>query len=175
MAQLTEAQREHVLRLARAGDLSRNAIAKATGVSAGSVTNICRDAGVSFERTATEAAVKARKIDLAARRTELQAQLLEDAARLRVRLWQPYELVELGMTKTGETSTQRWFTVELDTPPPADQLKIMQATTLAITTELKMADQAGSGDNDHAKAMLVQLFGALDGEWRELQASDAGA
>ena len=93
---ITDEQRQQVLRLAREGTLSRNQIAKDVGVSAGSVTNICKAAGVSFDRTATEVAVRSRKADLAARRAELQLQLLQDAARLREQLWQPATYTELG-------------------------------------------------------------------------------
>ena len=74
MPAITDEQRQQVLRLAREGTLSRNQIAKDVGVSAGSVTNICKAAGVSFDRTATEVAVRSRKADLAARRAELQLQ-----------------------------------------------------------------------------------------------------
>ncbi len=45
---ISDDQRAQVIHLHTQG-LSRNEIARATGVSAGSVTNICRDAGLSFD------------------------------------------------------------------------------------------------------------------------------
>lgn len=172
MPAITDEQRDRVLRLARDGKLGRNEIAKAVGVSAGSVTNITKAAGVSFDRTATELAVKSRKIDLAARRTELQGQLLEDAAKLRELLWAPHTYRELGKFSWEGGSESRFVEYDQDTPTPTDQLKLMQAATVAISTELRMAQAAGDGDNDQAKSMLVQLAAMLDGEWRELQAAD---
>lgn len=177
---ITDEQRAQVLRLARDGNLSRNQIAKDTGVSAGSVTNITKAAGISFDRTATEQAVKSRKADLAARRTELQLQMLEDAARLRLQLWAPATYRELGKFSDakgqGGTGGASWTEVVTWTQPQpnvADQLKLVQATSLAITTEAKMAAAAGDTDTEQGKAMLVQLFGMLDAEWRDLQAADA--
>lgn len=180
MPAITDEQREQVLRLAREGTLSRNQIAKDVGISAGSVTNITKAAGLSFDRTATEQAVKSRKADLAARRTELQLHALQDAARLRLQLWAPASYTELGKFSdpkeamgAGGRSWTEPVHYTLPQPTVADQLKLVQAVSLLVTTEAKMAAAAGDTDTEHGKAMLVQLMGMLDTEWRELQAADA--
>ena len=179
MPAITDEQRQQVLRLAREGTLSRNQIAKDTGVSAGSVTNICKAAGVSFDRTATEVAVRSRKADLAARRAELQLLLLQDASRLREQLWQPATYTELGKfsaaKREGGAGGESWtepVSYTLPQPTVADQLKLVQAVSTAITTSQRMADAEGDGDTEQAKAMLVQLFAMLGDQWRDLQAAD---
>lgn len=169
---ITDQQRADVLRLAREGTLSRNQIAKDVGVSAGSVTNICKAAGVSFDRAATEVAVRSRKADLAARRAELQLRLLVEAEDALAQLHKPVTYWASGSRKSGEAAWPEWLEREATRPEPADQLKLVQAATMAITTSQKMADAEGDGDTEQAKAMLVQLFAMLGDEWRELQAAD---
>ncbi|GBQ01032.1 hypothetical protein SSP531S_24620 [Streptomyces spongiicola] len=72
-APLTPEQRETVLAAAREPGATRNGVARTTGVSRASVTRICQSAGLTFDRTTTEAAVEARTTDLrAARTTEAQ-------------------------------------------------------------------------------------------------------
>lgn len=172
MPAITDEQRADVLRRARAGE-HRNQIAKATGVSAGSVTNITKAAGVSFDRTATEQAVRSRKVDLAARRAELELDLLEDARRLRLQLFEPIEYRELGSWRNSEgAGGSEWHQYTREQPVPADQLKLLQAVQVAVNTSQRIADSAGDGDTEDAKAMLVQLFGMLGDQWRQLQAED---
>ncbi|MER6361550.1 hypothetical protein [Kitasatospora sp. NPDC001527] len=84
-APLPDQQRENVLGLARAGH-SRNEVARLSGVSPASVTRICSAAGVTFDRTATAAAVEARVIDMKQARGLLASGLLDDIAEARHRL-----------------------------------------------------------------------------------------
>lgn len=173
MPAISDDQRADVLRRARAGE-HRNQIAKAVGISAGSVTNITKAAGVSFDRSATELAVRSRKIDLAARRAELELQLLGDAARIRLQLFAPIEYTELGSWRSSEgAGGSEWQHRTAEQPLPADQLKLLQAVQVAVNTSQRIADSAGDGDTEDAKAMLVQLFGMLGEQWRQLQAEDA--
>lgn len=67
--------REAVLADIRAG-FGRNAIARARGISAGSVSGIAREAGAFFPRCVdTTTATRARQIDLADARIEREAEL----------------------------------------------------------------------------------------------------
>lgn len=69
--------RDAVLADIRAG-LGRNAIARARGISAGSVSGIARAAGAFFPRCVdTATATRARQIDLAAERLDREAKLWE--------------------------------------------------------------------------------------------------
>lgn len=78
-AALTDEQREAVLAAARTG-ATRNEVARRTGVSAASVTRICKTAGVTFDRTRTAVAVQARVLDMKQARTALAVGLLDDIA-----------------------------------------------------------------------------------------------
>lgn len=70
--------REAVAEAIRAGR-GRNELARAFGISPGSVTNIARDYGLWFERsTQTATATHARQIDLWAERVERAEQLLHE-------------------------------------------------------------------------------------------------
>ncbi|MFD8695625.1 hypothetical protein [Kitasatospora purpeofusca] len=84
-APIPEDQRETVLDLARSGH-PRNEVARLSGVSPASVTRICSAAGVTFDRTATAAAVEARVIDMKQARSLLASGLLDDIAEARHRL-----------------------------------------------------------------------------------------
>jgi transcriptional regulator with XRE-family HTH domain len=77
--------RAKVRKLAREG-LSQSAVAKAAGVSRSTVAKLCASAQppISFDRSKTEAAVKAHAIDLKAKRQELAQLLLDDAFTLRL-------------------------------------------------------------------------------------------
>jgi len=83
---LSEEQRAAVLEAARQPGATRNGIVRLTGVSAGAVTTICAEAGVSFDRAATETAVRARAVDLRAARLGLATELLDDVAVARGRM-----------------------------------------------------------------------------------------
>lgn len=75
---IPHAKRGAILVDIRGGLLGRNAIARAHGVSAGTVTNIARQAGAFFERCVhTATATEARRIDLAALRIDREAELWE--------------------------------------------------------------------------------------------------
>ncbi|MEU2800235.1 hypothetical protein [Streptomyces sp. NPDC007117] len=86
MAALSEEQRAAVLEAARLPGATRNGVARATGVSEGSVTNICGTAGITFDRSATAAAVQARVIDLKAARLGLATSMLDDVQAARQRM-----------------------------------------------------------------------------------------
>jgi len=148
---ITPEDRQAVLDLHKAGR-SRNDISRETGVSAGSVTTIIRDAGGSFERTATEAATKAKKADLAARRAALEEALIGDAERLRARIWQPRDYAR----PVGGIGLVEW---SLSEPAAEDQLKLMQAAGAAVDRALKIDQhaQATSGA-DETRGLLGELF-----------------
>lgn len=75
MARISDETRAKVLTLHAAGH-SRNEIARKTGISAGSVTNICRQSDRAFDRSETKRATEARQIDLAAARIRLAEKML---------------------------------------------------------------------------------------------------
>lgn len=86
--------RARVRRLAREGQ-TRNAIAKAVGISASTVTRICAEAKppIAFDRSATKAAVEARTIDLKAKRTEISQMAVAEVSRLFKLLTAEHEVI----------------------------------------------------------------------------------
>lgn len=166
MARGTRQQREKVTELHGKG-LGRNTIARELKISAGQVTAIAQELGLSFDRAATEQATAARKADLADRRARLEQQLLDDAERLRGQVWAAHEYIDHG----GKDFVQvRWVQ---DEPTPTDKLKLMQAAGVAIDRSLKIAAvEAASGD-EPVKALLVELGRAL-GIVDQEPAADAG-
>lgn len=59
---ISDDQRQRIIDLHGQG-LSRNDIARQTGVSAGSVTNVCKQNDLSFDRSGTEKATKSKQAD----------------------------------------------------------------------------------------------------------------
>ncbi|WP_217169624.1 hypothetical protein [Streptomyces sp. AC512_CC834] len=115
---IPDAQRKEVVSLARSG-LSRNEVARRTGVSTASVSRIAKTAGVSFDRTATSTAVEARVIDLKAARVHLAGNLLDDVAAARARLHhttEPRDFFDLARS-VGVLTNAHVRLVGVDGPP----------------------------------------------------------
>lgn len=152
----TEARGE-IIRLHGEG-LGRNEIARRVGCSLATVTKVCHAEGLTFDRSATKAAVEARKVDAAAMRAELQIGLLQDAKRLRLELWTPCTVFNFG----GKDNT--YEERELNAPPFADKLKLVQAVGVAITHSLRIADHdANTADLPVVDAWLQHMTGGADG------------
>lgn len=165
---ITDEQRDLAISMARTGK-GRNEIARVTGISAGSVSKLVHEAGLSFDRAATEVAVKSRKIELAERRAQLELDYLEDAQRLRRLIWTRTTYRELGSFGGGDTAKYSAFVeYEQDTPTPSDQLKLMQASTAARKASQDIADAASDQGTEAAKSMLATLGETLAGAWESL-------
>jgi len=93
-APLTAATKARIRKLAREGK-SRNAIAREVGVGAATVTRVCQSAKppISFDRTATAAAVQAKGIDLKAARAELSGKAIDEVRRLFDLMTTPHEVI----------------------------------------------------------------------------------
>lgn len=76
---IPEETRARIVELAAAG-VSRNAIAAEVGVARRTVTKYATAAGHTFDRTATKAATEAARIDNAAKREALAADILTEVA-----------------------------------------------------------------------------------------------
>ena len=150
----TKAERARVLELHGRG-FSRNAIAADLGRSHDLVDRLAREQGLTFDRTMTEAATRARKADLAARRADLSALLLEDAERLRSQVWQPCTVFNFG--GKDNTFEQR----DLDQPPAGDKLKLLQAVRTAVDKSLHLAEFDTDRGGDAARSLLGALAAAL--------------
>lgn len=92
---ITDDQKAQVLALHAEGH-ARNEIARRIGISAGSVTNICRAADRTFDRSETAKATEARQIDLAAGRTRLAEKMLAVAEGMLDTVDGPYLVYSFG-------------------------------------------------------------------------------
>lgn len=143
-----------VRRLHKQG-LGRNAIARETGLSAGIVSRIAKDQGLTFDRAQTQAATEAKVIDAKARRAALALALLDDAARLREQLWQSHTYWDWG----GKDHT--YDEITKPEPTPTDKLKLMQAVGTAVDRAVKLDDYDADPGTDAARSMLDNLAQAL--------------
>jgi hypothetical protein len=144
---INDDQRQRVLTLHSEGK-TRNEIARATGVSAGSVTNICRDAGLSFDRSATKHASEARAVDLAAGRIRLAEKMLAASEDMLDVIDGPYEVYNFG----GKDNT--FESRVLDSAPVEVRRNVI--TTAAITFDklTRIVEKSDTG--------LEQAAGVLD-------------
>lgn len=133
---------------------SCNRIARELGVSPSTISGWAKREGLSFDRSKVEAANTAHSIDLAARRGELKALLLEDALRLREQMWQPAVVFNFG----GKDNTYEETT--LDEPTFTDKKNIMSAVGIAIDRFEKL----DARDNDGGVAAATSLLGKLAAE-----------
>lgn len=144
------AKRQRILELHAQG-LSRNDIAREAAVSGSTVSKVCNEAGLTFDRTKTQAATKAIVADAKHRRAILAEALLEDAIRLRAQLWEPAKAFNFG----GKDNT--YNEVSLDRPQFADQLKIIQATEVAARRHQALVEMDTAGTATVQESVLDRL------------------
>jgi transposase len=133
---------------------SRNDIARELQRSGSTISRTCMDLGLRFDRTRIAAATEARKADAAARRSELELRLLEEADLFLEELHAPYLAFSFG----GKDNT---YAEELhDEPDATSKLKLMQSAGIAIDRALKLADTGDAGVAA-GKSMLGALAKAL--------------
>lgn len=153
---LSDELRAAVLADIKTGGKSARQIGSAHGVSDASVRRIAKDEGLvdAWSRDKTVKATRARVADNAAKRTQLQSDLLDDAQRLRKRAWEPYEIPLAG--------PQGIETITLDLPPLGEVRAAY--TSIGIIVDKDRAyerDKSGADGTDHAKSMLGQLMTGL--------------
>lgn len=140
-------QRQHVLDLHAQG-LPRNDIARQTGVSAGSVTNICRDAGLSFDRSATKQASEARSVDLAAGRIRLAEKMLAASEAMLDTIDDEYLVYNFG----GSENTYREHLLE--SAPVEVKRNIITTAGITFDKLTRIVERSDTG--------LEQAVGVLD-------------
>lgn len=128
---ITEAERQRIRQL-HADGLGRNDIARELGRSAGVVSKVAAELGLSFDRAATEAATHAALADAKARRAKLMEGLLDDAERLRGQMFAPTTLHSFG----GKDHT--YETAEIPEPLFKDKRDIAQAVGILVEKSLRL-------------------------------------
>lgn len=136
---ISDAERARVAELHAQG-MSRAEIARTIGRAASTVGKIAERLGLTWSREKTVAATAARQADLASRRAELAAILLDDAFKLRERVWSRYTLT--GFSRDGEP-----VTVDLSLPPAADTRNLVTALAVVVDKHLALirADTDSTG------------------------------
>lgn len=140
-------QRQQVLDLHAQG-LPRNEIARQAGISAGSVTNICRDAGLSFDRSATKQATAARSVDLAAGRLRLAEKMLAASESMLDTIDEPYLVYSFG----GRDNDYNEHT--LDSAPVEVKRNIITTAGITFDKLTRIVEKSDTG--------LEQAAGVLD-------------
>lgn len=151
MPKLDDATRARILELHAQG-LGCNQIARQAGAAPATVSKICKDAGLTFDRSQTRAGVAARSIDVKAARTQLKLDLLQDAQRLRQQLWEPAEVINFG----GKDNTLNRVT--LPQPLFVEKKNIMTAVGMAVDRFAKLDALDADGGVTEAQAMIHQLI-----------------
>lgn len=127
----TDDERE-ALRALHAEGCGRNEIARRLGRSSRTITIYAAAMHLTFDRTATEEATRARKADLEERRTLLAEALQSDAERLTEQLWQPAKVFRIGGSSNSYTER------DVDEPPADAKKDLMAAAGIAVEKSLKL-------------------------------------
>ena len=150
---LTQAQRDKIIELHKAG-LSRNDIARTSGVSAGTVTNVCRAAGLSFDRSATKVASEAKRVDLADARLNLAQRLNTAALDMLDMLDKPFTVFNFG----GKDNT---FASEVLDTVPVDARRTIITSTAIVFDKISRIVEKDNGGLENTVGVLDALSGNL--------------
>lgn len=156
--------RVEVVRLARTG-LPRNQVADKAGVSRVSVSRICAEHGISFDRSATAAATAAKVIDFKAKRQALSEKFLERANGLLDEMNAAFMAYSFGGRDNDYSERLQ------PSAPPGDKRSLMQAATYALNAHLAIEAKDGDKGIEGAKSMLGALAAGIEAAARELEAS----
>lgn len=117
--------------------LSRNEIARQMKRSPATIGTYAKQLGLTFDRTLTKNATKAKQADAAALRAELKLRLLREAGLMLDSLHQPFLLGGLG----GKDNAYNEHV--MPKPPPAEMRNLMTSVGIALqrSIELERVDQ----------------------------------
>jgi hypothetical protein len=128
---VTDAERERIRELHAQG-VSAKKIADQIGRPQSTVSRTAAQMGISFDRSKMAAAHAARRADAEERRRNLAEQLLDDAEKLRGRMWGEFRQVQY-VGKDGDRRED-----VLAEPPPKEQLDYARAMQITITQMAKL-------------------------------------
>lgn len=150
----------------------RNEIARQVGRSLGTVTKVCQELGLSFDRAqmpGVAAGNVARQEDLKARRLALQSRLLARAEHIFTRLEAP----------KFTTLTKAEYGVEVESTlgfvPARDEKDLVWAIGSCLANEERLERINGDGGDGAARSMLTDLFGQVQAAWDHARQERAGA
>ena len=132
----------------------RNEVARRNNVALASVSKIAAKAGLSFDRSKTENATRARQADNKSRRAKLAEKFLKRADELLDQMDQSHLVFSFG----GRDNT--YAEHELDRPPVSDIRNMMTAAAVAVDKSIAIDrhDNTG-GDHSAVDAWLDRMTG----------------
>lgn len=138
--------------------MSRNDIARQTGVSAGTVTNTCKANGLTFDRSATKDATRARVEDNKAKRAAIIARLYARSEKILDRLEAPTYMVRM----MGPTGSEKVYD---EAPPAADERSLATSIGIYLDKAARLEDYDKSGDESGAAVdkWLAHMMGGIGG------------
>jgi len=165
---ITAAERRRIKKLHAEG-ATRNDIAKALKRSASTITKVCGDLGLSFDRAATKAATEAKVADAKAKRAQLMVELLDKSERLLDQLFTPATIHSFG----GKDNT--YNSKRVDQPLFKDQRDIMGSVSLALNASMRLDHHDTDGGAEGARSMVTALFDGLQIAYDKLTDEEAPA
>ncbi|MET8185715.1 hypothetical protein ABZV15_07945 [Streptomyces sp. NPDC005246] len=151
MARTFSAEDEETLRQLHADGVSRNEISRQMGWGLGTISNHAQRLGLSFDRSATRAAVEARQVDLREQRQRAQQVLMDHFFHQMERARSRYLLTTFDHVGT--------FVAESVPEPPARETKdLTSAAVQALTAAEKLT---GDNGREQAQGLLRGLGEAM--------------
>lgn len=169
MAAVTDAERE-LIRALHAQGLGRNAIALEVGRSAGTISTIVKQLGLSFDRSKTAAATEARQIDNRARRTALIGRAYARAEKI-------YDRLEADTYRFTASTVAGIETADLDHVPAQDEKALAGAAGSHLSHAVKLEQVDADNGAGESTSMLDALAAGLGAAYEQLKnrtANDAG-
>lgn len=148
-------ERSDILEAIRAGE-SLCSIAQRTGRGKSTIGRIAKAAGLTFDRTRTNAATAAKQADVQARLAAFADGLLGDMERLRLQLWEPCVVYSFG----GKENTFN----EAEISEPDFRAKQAIMTSLGIGTDKILAIRKAEAGPGEAAGLIVDLVTAIRGD-----------
>ena len=141
-------------------EAKRNETAERFGVSAGTITNISREVGRTFDRAASADATKARAQDVEKRAVLLAERMVEKAHELLDTWDQPYLVFNFG----GRDNEYNEHT--LDSPPIEVRRQIVSIAAVAVDKMIKIKRETATGSATESAfdAFLKYIAGDEDGD-----------
>jgi|SRR5699024_3537312 len=137
-------------------ELGPSRAAAKLGIPAPTISRWAKARGVStVTNSSTSAAVEARSRQLKQRRMDLAEQLLEDAHRLRMQLWEPTTVVNFG----GKDNT--FAEADINEPLFADKKHIMSAAGIAIDRVIKIEQMDEAKEESEGVSLIDGLAAQL--------------
>lgn len=156
-APITTDQRQQIVTLHAQG-LSRNAIARELSLSSSTITKICTEEGLSFDRSKTINATRARVADNKSRRAAIVGRLYGRAEKILDRLEAPQYVHRM----MGPEGSEKIFDED---PPAGDERNLATSIAVYLDKATKLEDYDRTGDESGAAVdkWLAYMMGGLGG------------